>query len=407
MLILSINKFFWRKGGSETVFFDEIGLLESKGHKVIPFSMKSEDNIESEYSDYFVEYVDYGLPGLASKLGSASKIIYSIDARKKMKLLLKQIAPEVAHFHIFQHQISPSVFRPIRERNIPIILTLHDLKPMCPSYTMFTKGSICEKCKGGKFYNAVINKCTKGSTFGSMVNALEMYVHKFMGYYHQVDKYIAVSEFYLEKMVEFGFPRDKLVYIPNSVNANNYSKARSVSKYALYFGRLSEEKGIDTFVRAASINTKIQHLVVGTGPLQCALKKQIRDMGLTNITLLGFKSGDELKKIIREALVVVVPSVWYENCPMTILESFASYRPVIGSDIGGISELINSKYDGFLFEPNNANQLAHYIEVLYSNPDLADSFGDRGHTKVVEKFNEQNHVKKLIKLYSSLVGEVN
>lgn len=402
MKILSVNKFFWSKGGSETVFFSEKELLEKHGHTVIPFSMKSDKNFDSPYSKYFVEYVDYSSPSLVTKIKNASKIIYSFDARNKMRQLLKVELPHVAHFHIFQHQISPSVFKPLKHCNVPIILTLHDLKPMCPNYTMYTNEQVCEKCKGGKFYNAILNKCTKNSGFGSAINALEMYFHKAMGYYRQVDKFIAVSNFYLEKMVEFGFPREKLVYLPNAVNVDEFTKAQSVSDYALYFGRLSDEKGVKTFIEAACHNPSVIHKIVGTGPSLKFLENFIKDKRLNNVEILGFKSGEDLKKLIREALVVVVPSVWYENCPMTILESFASSRPVIGADIGGITELIDHEYDGFLFQPNNVFQLSNYIDYFNRNPDVANVFGDRGLLKVKEKFNEKVHLEKLLEVYNSL-----
>ena len=402
MKILSVNKFFWNKGGSETVFFNEKALLEKDGHTVIPFSMKSDENFDSPYSRYFVEYIDYSSPSLLAKIKNASKIIYSFDAKDKMRELLKVDSPDVAHFHIFQHQISPSVFNPLRQHGVPILLTLHDLKPMCPNYTMYTKAQVCEKCKGGKFYNAILNKCTKNSGFGSTINALEMYFHKAMGYYQQVDKFIAVSRFYLEKMVEFGFPREKLVYLPNAVNADKFTKARSVSDYALYFGRLSEEKGVQTFIEAASHNPSVNHKIVGTGPSLELLENFIKNNKVKNVEILGFKSGEDLKKLIREALVVVVPSVWFENCPMTILESFASSRPVIGADIGGITELINHEYDGFLFKPNDALQLSNYISYFHDNPDSANLFGERGRSKVKEEFNEKVHLEKLLEVYTSL-----
>ncbi len=147
MKIISINKFFWKKGGSEAVFFGEKELLESHGHQVIPFSMRADENLESEYADYFVENVDYSSPKLSSKLSAAAKIIYSFDARRKMESLLSNVDADIAHFHIFQHQISPSVFGPLKKRNIPLVLTLHDLKPICPNFQMFVDGPLCWQCK--------------------------------------------------------------------------------------------------------------------------------------------------------------------------------------------------------------------------------------------------------------------
>ena len=148
MNILFINKFFWDKGGSEAVYFGEMDLLEKHGHTVIPFSMQDERNHASEYSKYFVSNINYETATKYEKFVSASRIIYSFEAKRKITELLENIKIDVAHFHIFQHQISPSVFGPLKKAGIPIVLTLHDLKPMCPNYQMYTQGHICEKCKG-------------------------------------------------------------------------------------------------------------------------------------------------------------------------------------------------------------------------------------------------------------------
>ncbi|MGB5277322.1 MAG: glycosyltransferase family 1 protein, partial [Gammaproteobacteria bacterium] len=185
MNILFINKFYWKKGGSEAVYFAETALLEKHGHTVIPFSMLDEQNEPSEYSRYFVSNINYDNASSLEKLVAASRIIYSFEARKKIKELLNDIKIDIAHFHIFQHQISPSVFGPLKEAGIPVVLSLHDLKPMCPNYQMYTHGHTCEKCKGHKYYHCFLNSCTKGSRAKSLINTVEMYFHHFMGSYRK------------------------------------------------------------------------------------------------------------------------------------------------------------------------------------------------------------------------------
>ena len=404
MKILSVNKYFWRKGGSETVFFNEKEMLESEGHQVIPFSMQSDMNEDSEFSEFFVDEVDFDKTGILNKLDAACKVIYSFDANKKVRSLLSNHAVDISHFHIFQHQISPSVFQPLRDRNIPIILTLHDLKPMCPNYKMYVNGSVCEKCKGEKFYNSVINKCTKGSFFGSVVNMLEMYFHHYMRYYRDVDMYIAVSKFHQKKMVEFGFPIEKISYLPNYIDVSEYQVSNINDGYILYFGRLSEEKGLETFVNAAVLNATIDHYIVGAGPEESILKELVRKKSITNIIFLGFKSGDDLKSIVSKAACIVLPSEVYENCPMTILESFASARPVIGSNIGGIPELISESVDGLIFKTHDAQDLALKIKWMSENKDAAIKMGLAGRKKVEERFNKELHYDGLISIYQSVLG---
>jgi len=403
MNILLINKYYWRKGGSESVFFSEKEILESAGHSVIPFSMQGKENEDTPYSKYFIDEVDYSKPGIKNKLLSAAKIIYSFEAKNKIQQLLSDLSPDIAHFHIFQHQISPSVFGQSKKKKIPIILTLHDLKPICPNYKMYVNGHICEECKGQKFYNCFKNRCTKGSTLGSLINTIEMYFHYAMGYYQDVDRYIAVSKFYQNKMIEFGFSQEKISYLPNYIDANDYDPHVAEKGYILYFGRLSEEKGISVLFDAAVKSPDIPFFIVGTGSLENDLKNTAQESNLKNIHFFGFKSGDELRTLLTESTCVVVPSEWYENCPMTVLEAFAAGKPVIGSDIGGIPELIEEDVDGFIFQPGDANELSEKIQWVWSNRDKAKEMGMQGRKKMEKKFNAEAHYEGLMAIYNSVL----
>lgn len=403
MDILSINKFYWKKGGSESVFFSEKEMLESAGHSVIPFSMQGKKNEPTPYSKYFVKEVNYSQPGVLNRLLAASKIVYSIEAKNKMRRLLSNYSPDLAHFHIFQHQISPSVFGPLKKNNIPLVLTLHDLKPICPNYKMYVNRHVCEECKGKKFYKCFKNRCTKGSAVGSMVNAIEMCFHYAMGYYQNVDRYIAVSKFYKSKMVEFGFPDDKISYMPNYIDTRYYDSTVLGNGYVLYFGRLSEEKGVSVLLDAAKMTPQVPFYIVGTGPLETELRKTAKIENLDNVLFFGFKTGKELKKLLAEATCVVIPSVWYENCPMTILEAFAAGKLVIGSDIGGIPELIERDVDGFTFQPGNAQELSGLIQWVLSNRSKARDMGFSGRKKVKERFNAEAHYDELISIYNSVI----
>ncbi len=404
MDILAVNKYFWPKGGSESVFFNEMAMLESAGHLVIPFSMRSASNIETIYSKYFVSEVNYSNSGLVNRLSSAAKIIFSFESRNKMKDLLAENSVDIAHFHIFQHQISPSVFGPIKSRNIPIILTLHDLKPICPNYKMYVNGRVCEDCKGAKFYKCFINRCTKGSALGSLVNSVEMYFHYAMGYYQNVDHYISVSQFYRSKMIEFGFNPENITYLPNFIDTGLYNTSAVDKGYILYIGRLSEEKGIETLIQAAKLLPDIPIYIVGSGPLESQFKQQAEFLGVSHMLFLGYKTGDQLKQIISESTAVVVPSQWYENCPMAILESFASCKPVIGADIGGIPELINSTVDGFTFTPGDADALAERISWIWENRSAARDMGFAGREKVRVRFNSEVHYDGLMSIYNSVLA---
>lgn len=403
MKILQINKFYWNKGGSEAAYFALSSLLKKHGHVVIPFSMKDERNQYSDYEQYFVNNISYDCGSITNKLSAAMRIIYSFDAKSKMRALLIKEHPQLAHFHIFQHQISVSAFSPLIKENIPIILTLHDLKPLCPNYKMLTHDGICERCKGNRFYNCLLHSCTKGTRLGSLINTIEMYIHYAMGYYQNVDHYIAVSKFYREKMIEFGFSQEKVSYIPNSIDVTRYSIG-SDNDYGLYFGRLSEEKGLETLLLALKSVPDIHFKIVGTGPLESKLKSMQEDAQLKNVIFLGFKSGEELQKLIEEASFTVVPSTWYENCPMTILESFAACKPVIGARIGGIPELIDEGVDGFTFMSGNSEELAMRMKDLWQNKLLRTEMGRKGRNKVERDFSPELQYKRTISLYDSVLN---
>lgn len=402
MNLLLINKFFWRKGGSEAVYFGEMDLLEGHGHLTIPFSMQDERNFPSDYAKYFVSKIDYESTGLKDKLTAAGRIVFSLEARRRMARLLRDHKIDIAHFHIFQHQISPSVFGPLRKAGVPLVLTLHDLKPICPSYLMYTNGHTCEACKGHKFYNCVLNSCTKNSRFKSMVNMVEMYFHYLMGYYQNIDRYIAVSGFYRQKMIEFGFPPEQIVHIPNFIDTEKFQYSGRDEGYGLYFGRLSHEKGLTTLLEACAANRDIPMVIAGTGPSEEALRTKAQAMGLDHVSFVGYQSGQALIDLLENASFTVLPSECYENCPMSILESLAVGTPVIGSRSGGIPELIEEEQDGFSFETGNTEDLREKMSQLWSNKSLRLEMGKRGAEKIKSQYSPEIHYESLVSVYAEL-----
>jgi glycosyltransferase involved in cell wall biosynthesis len=404
MNVLSVNKFFWRKGGSEAVFFGEKELLESQGHTVWPFSMHSEGNLKSEFSSHFVEEVDYESPRLIDKVKNAVKIVYSFDARSKMEGFLRDYTPDVAQFHIFQHQISVSTFGPLRKRGIPILLTVHDLKPMCANYKMYVAGQVCEACKGGKYLNCFKKRCNDGSAGKSLINTVEMYFHHARGYYDWVDQYICVSRFYRQKMLEWGFPESKVSYLPNYIDANSIQYSTKDDRYILYFGRLSEEKAVDQVLDAARANKDIPCVIAGTGPAEDALKHKAKTEGIDNVQFVGFQTGEALQNLVANCTMTVISSAWYENCPMSVLESLAYGKPVVGARVAGIPELIEDGEDGLTFEAGNVSQFASAIRHFWDNPDLAAKAGLSGRSKIEQKFSKEAHYEGLMAIYNSAIN---
>lgn len=403
MKILAVNKFYYRKGGSEAYFLGLNDLLEENNIEVIPFSMKDKKNIPSKYEKYFIENIDYSNMNLKTKLINSMKMIYSFEAEKKIKRIVKDTKPQIAHLHIFQHQLSPSIIHGLKKYNVKVVNTVHDLKVICPNYKMLNKNGNCEECKGGKYYRCLSNSCVKGSKVNSAVSVVEAYVNKFIKSYSYVDKFICPSKFYRDKFIEFGIPKEKVIYIPNFIDLNDFKPNYEHKGYFVYVGRLSEEKGVKTLIEAMKSIKEIKLRIVGTGPLEEELKQLKESLNLDNVEFLGFKTGDELKMIVSNAMFAVVPSEWYENCPMTVIESMAYGKAVLGSDSGGIPELIRNNETGLIFKTGDKEDLVNKINCLVKNPEKTIKMGINGRKVAENEYNKDIHFERIKKVYDELL----
>ncbi|MFH2059640.1 MAG: glycosyltransferase family 4 protein [Pseudomonadota bacterium] len=403
MRILQVNKFFYRKGGSEAYLFSLIDGLKDHGIDVAEFSMQDLKNRHSDYEKYFVSNIDYDNKNLLEKIKIGCKIFYSIEARKKIGKLIDVYKPDLVHLHIFQHQLSPSILLEIKKRNIPIVYTAHDLKTICPNYKMLTHDRVCEECLGHKYYKCIQNQCVKNSYIKSAISCTEAYLHLWLKYYDLIDLIITPSKFYRKKLIKFRFPADKVLHVPNFINEKQFVPHYNNDGYFIYLGRLSEEKGILTLVDAMKSITRGKLIIIGTGPVKEQIISRVASLGLKNIELVGFQTGDALNNYISNAMFSVIPSEWYENGPISLLESFACGRPVIGSDMGGIPEHITHGKDGLIFEARNSKDLANKINILLNDPDLLESMAKAARKKAEELYTKNKHLKTMIRLYEQLI----
>ncbi|MFQ6082628.1 MAG: glycosyltransferase family 4 protein [Candidatus Aminicenantia bacterium] len=400
MKILLVNKFFFLKGGAETSFFDTAEILQANGHKVVFFSMMHLENLDSLYSKYFVSRIDFeNISSFIHKIKASGRILYSLEARKKLEELMKKEKPDITHLNNIHHQISPSILHTLKKYNLPIVMTLHDYKIVCPVYTMFSKGRTCEKCKGRKYYNCVLMRCCKDSYLKSFLNTLEMYLHhSILHIYDLVDVFISPSKFLKDKIVEMGF-NAKVFHLPNFINVNDFIPSYTWNENTIvYFGRLSYEKGLVTLLSALK-GLDIKCKIIGDGSLKESLKLKVKSEKIHNIEFLGYKFGDELRNEIKSSACVVLPSNWYENNPRAILEAFALGKPVIGSRIGGIPELVKDYKTGLTFEPGNPNDLREKILYLFNNLDKMIEFGKNARKFVEKNFNPEKYYQELMKIY--------
>ena len=383
-----------------------MALLQSHGHEVIPFAMRHELNPASAHDTFFVDRVNFDEQhSWRGDIRKALKILYSLEAKQKIEALLDLTHPDVAHVHNIYHQISPSILPVLKRRGLPVVMTVHDLKLLCPNYKMRTHGAICERCKPRRFYQAVLHRCVKDSIVASAVCAVEAYLHRFAGLYEtNVDKFITPSRFYQRKLVEWGMSEKKIVFIPNFTRLDRFVPASGGEDYFVYFGRLAEEKGLLTLVEAMRRIRRGTLFIVGDGPLYSVIQDAISEYRLQNVHLTGFKRDAELADLIRKARFTVFPSEWYENCSMALIESYAWGKPALGANIGGISEMIDEGETGLLFEPFSVEDLAEKLDYLLAHDDVTAHMGKNARAKAEKEYGSERHYAALMRLYSEFIG---
>lgn len=413
MKILLVNNYYYYRGGDCTYLFSLKKLLENHGHKVVVFSMKHPQNLDSEYSRYFVSYISYEEEIRTISITSGVKVlkrtIYSVEARKRIKRLIEIEKPDIAHIQNIHHHITPSILYELKKNNIPIIWTLHDYTLICPNTSFLSHGKICEKCKKGKYFWPVLERCKKDSVTASSVAVMETTIHRIMNFTDLVDCFVAPSKFLHDKFIEYGFKPKKIARIDLFTDiVAQPDSALSFGDYIMYVGRISEEKGIKTLIDAVLEVGSVRLKIVGTGPLldKVVNYTYFRDKkGM--IEFLGYKGRKELAELYRNCKFVIVPSEWYEISGLIIFETFACGKPIIGSRIGGIPELVNDTKRGLVFEPGDRKDLIACIRYLLNNPDLVEEMGRNARDFILNEMGSEVHYGKLIKIYEKLTNKLN
>jgi glycosyltransferase involved in cell wall biosynthesis len=330
--------------------------------------MRHPQNEPSQWSGYFAaESGGDESRSPVSKVMRAVSAIYSTEAARRIRELVRATRPDIAHAHNIYHHLSPSVLVELRRAGIPIVLTLHDLKLACPAYKMYSHGVVCERCRGGALRHVITNRCIKDSTAMSALVWLESTLHGLLDVYRDtVARFIVPSRFFLAKFAEWGIDTTRFTYVPNSVNVDALVPQGDPGDAFVYLGRLAAEKGVETLIRAAA-QARVKLRIVGTGPEEPRLRRLAAELG-GDVEFAGYLRGEALEAAIASARAVVVPSEWYENAPLSVLEASALARPVIGADIGGIPELIRQEETGFVFRSGSIEALAEVLTRVQSLP---------------------------------------
>lgn len=397
MRILLVNKFLYAKGGSETYVIKLGEMLKAKGHEVQYFGLENEKNTLSNHTDSYVTDMDFN-KGIRKNLSAPLRIIYSREARKKIRKVLEDFKPDAVHLNNIQFHLTPSIILEIEKyrrttgHNLKIVYTAHDYQMVCPSHGLFdTEINVCEKCLSGNYTHCLRTKCMKNSRMKSLLAMLDAYFWKISPAYKYIDTIVCPSKFLKGKLDTQKRFRDKTVAIHNFIEAEELPENIEKKGYVLEFGHLSRDKGTETLLKAARQIPDVKFVFAGYGASENSIKK------LENAEYVGFKSGEELKRLIAEAAVSVCPSEMYENCPYSVMESQTLLTPVIGAKIGGIPELIKENETGLLFAPGNADELLEKLRYLLKTPGVLETFTEN--CKGVTFETTQTYYEKIIKLY--------
>lgn len=411
MKILLINNYHFRHGGAEAVYFNTADLMRLHGHEVIFFSLDRDENDPCEQSPYFVKAIDFNCKGFINKVKGVCRYFYNKKAAKALDKLLTEQHPDVAHIHLYLGGLSVSIMEVLKRHEIPIVHSVHEYRMVCPAYT-FKDGTnrICEDCGGGKFWHCLQKRCSKGNLLLSTVMTSEMF---YRNTFHHPAKYVDAFVFVSKFCRDIHFIYDNQItkkfctvlynFCNTDVVENKRDNLNNFNSYYLYYGRLSFEKGIVTLIQAFSKYPNLKLKVVGTGPEEIMLKNKCIQEGINNIEFLGYKKGKDLYDLVQESKFVCVPSEWYENNPMTIVEAYSLNTPVIGAAIGGITEIIDDAKTGYLFESGNLQDLCKILDITtkLSKDDYYD-MRKNANQFACNNFDREQHYKKLVEVYNKV-----
>ena len=385
MNILLANKFYYRRGGDCIYMLNLEQLLKEHGHKVAVFAMDYPENIETPWKQYF--------PQNMSKLMAFTRPFGSAEVKAKFNKLLDDFKPEIVHLNNIHTHLSPIIAELAHNRGIKVVWTLHDYKLLCPRYDCLRNGDdICELCFNEDKSSCKTYKCMKGSTLASLIGYKEATTWNRRRLEKCTDVFICPSKFMAQKMAQGGFNSKTLVSLCNFIDIDKCKKdTYEKENYYCYVGRLSHEKGVKTLIKAAQ-KLPYKLVIIGGGPLSDELKNETTN---TNIEFVGYKQWDEIKEIVSKARFSVIPSEWYENNPLSVIEAQCLGTPVLGARIGGIPELIENNVTGMTFESRNVNDLTSKLEAMWQH-----TFDYKEIALTSQKrYNSESYYQNILKIY--------
>jgi glycosyltransferase involved in cell wall biosynthesis len=325
--------------------------------------------------------------------------IYSWKSKYAVRRYIKEFKPDVVHIHNVYPLISPSVLGECHRSNIPVVMTIHNFRLICPNGFFLTKGQICEKCSGGREFWCVLQNC-ENNLFKSFGYALRNFIaRKRKFFWDNVTTYICLTEFQRKRLVQEGFSDDRIVVIPHMMEPTGINYSKEPGEYVGYIGRISPEKGISTLTEAAGICKDIQFKAAGSFEQH----PELRARASQNFEFCGCLKDSLLDKFYINSRFIVVPSIWYEVFGLVVLEAMVRGKAVICSRIGGLPEIVDDGVTGLLFEPGNAKDLAEKIRYLWDKPDLCQKMGQAGRNKAMQLYSPEKYYESLMAVYDKAI----
>lgn len=385
MKILQVHNYYQQGGGEDVVVQAERELLQRNGHEVSFYGVSND-----------------AVRGLVKKVQTAWRAPYCKESRDRFAAQLASCKPDLVHAHNLFPLLTPAVYDACQEAGVPVVQTLHNFRMICPGAYLLRQGELCEECLHGHAYRAGLYRCYRGSLLGSLAVARMTQYHRSRNTWRdKVDCFIALTEFSKAKFVQAGFPLQKIAVKPNFLDASLDFVSKG-GNYALFVGRLSAEKGVQVLLDAwEKLAGKIPLKIVGDGPL--AAEIAINAARLPEVELLGRKSGAEVISLMRNAQFLLFPSIWYEGFPMTILEAYSVGLPVIASDLGSMSSIVEPGRTGLHFRPGDPQDLAAKVAWALSHPDQLAGMRSAARAELDAKYTAERNYQMLIDIYRSTI----
>jgi glycosyltransferase involved in cell wall biosynthesis len=390
MRIVLVHNTYRHEGGEDVVFQSEKQLLERAGHTVIPYVRS---NMELRHAS------------LVDRIGIASRMIWSQQARQSFAAILDAECPDLVHVHNTFMVISPSIYSACSERVIPVVQTLHNFRLLCPAYSFFRDGNVCEECVSHSLFRSVLHGCYRNSRKATGAVALMLAVHRALGTWQaSVTRYIALTDFAKKKFVAAGFPPEKFVVKPNFADPDPGERL-SAGEYALFIGRIDETKGTRVLLDAwKKLPVTYPLQVVGDGPDRPGMEARARELQLSEVTFCGRLSRSAAVEMVKGARFTIAPSTWYEGFPMCLVESFACGTPVLCSRLGGMSEIVDDRVTGLHFNPNDPQDLAEKVEWAWNHPSELAKMGRAARRKYEADYTPEKNYSQLMEIYEQAIA---